>query len=90
MCGILGYFGSNVDGFSKRETLKTLIHRGPDNLGDIKGEQFYLGQTRLSIIELSEKGNQPMISKDGRYILIFNGEIYNHIDLRDNLLNKVV
>lgn len=83
MCGILGYYGSKPELFSKTEPLKILSHRGPDFMDDVIGDEYYLGQTRLSIIDLSEKGNQPMTDEKDRYVIIFNGEIYNHQELRD-------
>lgn len=90
MCGILGYYGEKVELFSRKKSLKSLIHRGPDYMDDVSGDNYYLGQTRLSIIDLSEKGNQPMVSRDGRYIIIFNGEIYNHMQLREGELKNIL
>lgn len=90
MCGILGYYGERVELFSRKTSLKSLIHRGPDYMDDVSGDNYYLGQTRLSIIDLSEKGNQPMVSRDGRYIIIFNGEIYNHMQLREGELKNIL
>ena len=64
-----------------------LAHRGPDGHGiwTDAGEGVALGHTRLSIIDLSSAGNQPMVSADGRFVLGFNGEIYNHVELRSAL-----
>lgn len=89
MCGILGYFGGNSHDFKHKTSLDLINHRGPDFKDDIIGETFYLGHTRLSILDLSNNGNQPMISKDGNFVIIFNGEIYNHLDLRKNYLNNI-
>ncbi|WP_025665427.1 asparagine synthase (glutamine-hydrolyzing) [Aquimarina megaterium] len=89
MCGIIGYFGDRYEQFSNEKLLELLTHRGPDNIDDVLGDKFYLGQTRLSIVDLSEKGNQPMISQDKRYVIVFNGEIYNHKELRKNELSNV-
>ncbi|MCI8919278.1 MAG: hypothetical protein HFH29_11045, partial [Eubacterium sp.] len=55
-----------------------IAHRGPDAEGMFCAENIALGHRRLSIIDLSEQGNQPMYSHDGRYVIVFNGEIYNY------------
>ena len=89
MCGILGYFGSNNEEFRSKVNLNKISHRGPDSSDSIDGNSYYLGHTRLSILDLSSNGNQPMISKDGKHALIFNGEIYNHKDLREKYLKNV-
>jgi asparagine synthase (glutamine-hydrolysing) len=85
MCGIAG----SVNAFLPRETLKLIAHRGPDSEGyeeiNVGDNIVYLAQTRLSIIELSSAGSQPMFSECGNYCLVFNGEIYNHLDLREQL-----
>jgi len=62
--------------------LDKIAHRGPDHSKFINGKDFYLGHTRLSILDLSSNRNQPMISEDGKYAIIFNGEIYNHLELK--------
>lgn len=85
MCGIVG--GFSFDKFAKEKTelaLKKIEHRGPDNKDSIlldNGTTF-LGHTRLSIIDLDEKSNQPFYSNCQRYVLIFNGEIFNYRDLK--------
>jgi len=95
MCGILGAFYSSD--FSKKNkclelALKSLHHRGPDDSGldtfDISIGKLTLGHTRLSIIDLSASGHQPMYSDDRRYTIIFNGEIYNYSELREELKVK--
>lgn len=70
-----------------RRMSDTLLHRGPDDEGSFVDEAagLALGFRRLSIIDLSPEGHQPMTSKDGRYVLVFNGEIYNFIELRREL-----
>jgi len=83
MCGIIGNLGeTNLKGFQP----DILSHRGPDSSGIwIAPEGKFpaaLGHTRLSIIGLDSSGNQPMLSRDGRYVLVFNGEIYNFIELK--------
>ena len=93
MCGIAGFI-TKVDTNSLVEKQRTLAnmchairHRGPDNDGswsDVKAG-VWLGHQRLSVIDLSQAGNQPMQSPRGRYVIIFNGEIYNHLSLRQTL-----
>lgn len=85
MCGIAGSVNTAMDS----KTLKLIRHRGPDhqalveeNIGDHK---VYLGHARLSILDLSEAGNQPMYTQCGNYCIIFNGEVYNHLELRKKL-----
>lgn len=83
MCGIAGYVGSAPPGLQSR-MLATLKHRGPDESGGWEGAGVALGATRLAIIDLVT-GQQPMVSEDGRYTLVFNGEIYNYRALRRDL-----
>lgn len=64
---------------------ETIIHRGPDAGGEYLDDWVGLGHRRLSIIDLSPLGNQPMYSTNGRYLIVFNGEIYNFMELRDRL-----
>ena len=89
MCGILGYYGNNVNKFITESRLDYIKHRGPDNKDYTKGENYFLGHTRLSIQDTTEIANQPMFSCDKSFVLIFNGEIYNHIELRKEFLPNV-
>src|SRR5262245_4977671 len=86
MCGILGQF--SFDGRPTVEELlgqiNTLRHRGPDDGAWWQDGPFFLAHRRLSIIDLSS-GRQPMASRDGRLVITFNGEIYNYIELREEL-----
>lgn len=85
MCGILGFFSNSSRG-SFLDT-KSMAHRGPDASGhwiSLDGRCF-LGHVRLSIIELSHAGSQPMLSSSGRTVIAFNGEIYNHLELRSRI-----
>lgn len=86
MCGIVGYSGVCPPGILE-ESLRLIAHRGPDDSGIFKDEaaQVGLGHTRLSIIDLSPLGHQPMFSPDKRVALVFNGEIYNYRELRAEL-----
>jgi asparagine synthase (glutamine-hydrolysing) len=85
MCGIIGGVNQKID----ISLLDLIKHRGPDRQDlyeDIKNQNsVWLGHARLSIVDLTEAGNQPMISECGNYILVFNGEIYNHLELRSEL-----
>ncbi|MGB4853369.1 MAG: asparagine synthetase B, partial [Ignavibacteria bacterium] len=62
-----------------------LIHRGPDNEGIVNLDSITLGHRRLSIIDLSSKANQPMKTPDGRYHIVYNGEVYNFQEIRNEL-----
>ncbi|MBL6459085.1 asparagine synthase (glutamine-hydrolyzing) [Belnapia sp. T6] len=86
MCGIFGWFGTTppVDGTIERMG-DLLHHRGPDDSGYEQGVGWGLGFRRLSILDLSPLGHQPMRSPDGRWWLAFNGEIYNYVELRHDL-----
>lgn len=86
MCGIVGFIG--IDKIDSSKVLGSLNHRGPDNHNYYQDENIFLGHTRLSIQDLSENGNQPMFSSDGRYVIIFNGEIYNHLEVREHFKNE--
>jgi asparagine synthase (glutamine-hydrolysing) len=91
MCGICGIinFNNNVVKESPiREMMRIMKHRGPDDEGVFLERSVGLGFVRLSIIDLSSAGHQPMISKDGRYVLVYNGEIYNYLELRDELIRE--
>ncbi len=84
MCGIIGVVGK----FERENFIKALskvAHRGPDHTGIYHDTNVSLGHQRLSIQDLSENGNQPMFSKDGRFVIVFNGEIYNHVEIRQSL-----
>jgi asparagine synthase (glutamine-hydrolysing) len=83
MCGINGFTFSDEALIQKMNNC--LAHRGPDDQGTFVDEQISLGHRRLSIIDLSEKGHQPMESMDRRHVLIFNGEIYNFNEIKDEL-----
>ena len=94
MCGITGFIqlGAHRDESLMRLSamLKPIIHRGPDDGGvwvdDRDGVAF--GHRRLSIVDLSIEAHQPMISACGRFVIVFNGEIYNYDELRKNLENS--
>src|SRR5436190_8026204 len=88
MCGIAGIFHFDadrcVDARVVRKMTDSLSHRGPDGEGFYIHRNIGLGHRRLSIIDL-HTGNQPMFSEDGLIAIVFNGEIYNYIELREEL-----
>jgi asparagine synthase (glutamine-hydrolysing) len=88
MCGIVGATLSGRGDVRLSEAVECLEHRGPDDKGTWTEGEARLGFRRLSIIDLSEAGHQPMASPDGRYVIVFNGEIYNFQELRDALEAK--
>lgn len=95
MCGIVGFYLKNQindDNFLCSEIKKMnhqILHRGPDsgNIWRCKRDKVYLGHRRLSIIDLSKNGNQPMHSSNNRFVIVFNGEIYNFRELKEELKN---
>ncbi len=97
MCGIIGAFGQHLppDLSQRLESGMGLMkHRGPDDQGreivSLDETTVALGHMRLSIIDLSASGRQPMTSADGRHVMVFNGEIYNYRELRTELESKGV
>jgi asparagine synthase (glutamine-hydrolysing) len=84
MCGIVGIldFHSRVDAEILRKAADTLLLRGPDDSGVWTNENVGLGHRRLSIIDLTTAGHQPMSSLDARYVIVYNGEIYNFQEIR--------
>ena len=90
MCGIAGFLTASPvfkDQFSLEESLDLLAHRGPDDSGVYLEPVSGLGlaHSRLSILDLSPAGRQPMTGSDGNTVIAFNGEIYNFRELRDDL-----
>ena len=91
MCGIVGlinYDGLEVTFSSLKGMTDAISHRGPDGEGHWYEGGVGFGHRRLAIIDLSEEANQPMISSDQRYILTYNGEVYNFKEIRDELRAK--
>ena len=82
MCGIIGAFKA----FNEIRT-NVSSHRGPDESGVWEDGDIVLGHTRLKIIDLSEKASQPMLSQDRRFVIVYNGEIYNFQYIRKELIN---
>jgi len=89
MCGITGIVGAKAHLKTLQEMLEMQKHRGPDFTGNwVIEHKVALGHNRLSIIDLSDAGNQPFFSDCGNYVLVFNGEIYNYLELRKALQPK--
>ena len=90
MCGILGFLApeGSAPSFDLDPAVAKLHHRGPDDSGQWRDGNLGLGFVRLAIIDLSPAGHQPMVSPCGRYTIVFNGEIYNFLDLRADLEAK--
>jgi asparagine synthase (glutamine-hydrolysing) len=91
MCGFAGYFkGINYGDELLHKMGNALLHRGPDDSGVWfdKSEQIGFAHQRLAVIDCSPAGKQPMVSSSERYVLVFNGEIYNHLKLRLKLKSK--
>jgi asparagine synthase (glutamine-hydrolysing) len=90
MCGISGFYSINKR-FSKQDLIKmtdALALRGPDADGYFISENAGLGHRRLSIIDLSDNANQPMYSADNRYVMVYNGEVYNYDEIASELKQK--
>ncbi len=94
MCGIVGivHFGDLTEGGSAETRVRRMAevgkHRGPDNTGFYFNQDVVFGHNRLAIIDLDVGSNQPMTSPCGNYTLIFNGEIYNYLEIKDKLLRE--
>jgi asparagine synthase (glutamine-hydrolysing) len=86
LCGIVGFTTKNwrPDQERIRNATETLIHRGPDEQGVFRSRTCSLGATRLKIVDLAS-GDQPIFSEDGDSVIVFNGEIYNHLAIRSEL-----
>ena len=93
MCGICGFTGEVLDENENREAVlrrmtDVITHRGPDSSGFYLGDGIAMGFRRLSIIDITESGDQPIYNEDKTLVLTFNGEIYNYRPLREELLAK--
>lgn len=85
MCGIAGIIGNNNTGILNN-MLAATRHRGPDDSGTFTDEHCAIGMNRLSILDLSAAGHQPMFSDDKRYVIVYNGEVYNFKSIRNDLV----
>jgi asparagine synthase (glutamine-hydrolysing) len=88
ICGMINFDRSPVDLSALKKMMKSIKHRGPDDEGSFIDKNTGLGNVRLSIIDLSPAGHQPMLSQDKRYCLTYNGEIYNYLELKETLKEK--
>jgi asparagine synthase (glutamine-hydrolysing) len=88
MCGIVG-FTNNADNADKiiGDMMDRIRHRGPDAEGKYVDEDIALGHRRLSIIDVSSSGDQPIYNEDSSLVIVFNGEIYNYMDIRKDLVD---
>jgi asparagine synthase (glutamine-hydrolysing) len=86
ICGVIRFDNQSVLEPSIREMMRIMKHRGPDDEGIFLENTVGLGFVRLSILDLSLDGHQPMYSYDKKYVIIFNGEIFNYIELREELI----
>lgn len=92
MCGICGVVHRDaarpVDAGALAAMLDAIVHRGPDDEGSFVGDGAALGSRRLSIVDLSPRGHMPMCTEDGRYTIVYNGEVYNAAELRARLAGR--
>jgi len=91
MCGIIGYVGTDARARAARvqTAREAMTHRGPDDAGLWTDDAACLGSRRLAILDLSPAGHMPMTSADGRHVLVFNGAIYNFVELRAELARSI-
>lgn len=90
ICGIINFYNEPVEEVSIRNMMQKIKHRGPDDEGIFVDKNVGLGFVRLSIIDLSFAGHQPMFDQTNRYTIIYNGEVFNYIELREELEKKVI
>ncbi|MFQ5453713.1 MAG: asparagine synthase (glutamine-hydrolyzing), partial [Candidatus Zixiibacteriota bacterium] len=92
MCGIVGAVNLSNKRRMREEDItrmaETMVHRGPDDSGIFVDDRIALGHRRLTIIDLSSLGRQPMIDSTGKVTIVYNGEIYNYIEIKEILLKK--
>jgi asparagine synthase (glutamine-hydrolysing) len=88
MCGIVGVYNLNGNSFSLsgiKNMAEAIAHRGPDGEGYYVKNNIAFGHKRLSILDTSDRGLQPMTSKDGNWTIVFNGAVYNFLELKQEL-----
>src|SRR5258708_30549679 len=91
MCGIIGYAGPDPRALAGRLTAarELMTNRGPDDAGLWQDDAVILGSRRLAVLDLSPAGHMPMLSPDGRHAIVFNGAIYNFVELREKLSKRI-
>ena len=86
MCGIAGIFQLKTDNIINiRKILEKIKHRGPDHTGVWSNKNITLGSVRLKVVDLNDKSNQPFISRNKKFVIVFNGEIYNYKYLKKKI-----
>lgn len=89
MCGVSGFYSKNFLSYNNviSKMSSALSHRGPDSrkIWEDKKSGIFLGHQRLAILDLTKAGDQPMVSNSGRFVITYNGEIYNHLEIRKQL-----
>lgn len=88
ICGIINFDGKPVEESIIKKMMVKIKHRGPDDEGIFINDNIGFGFVRLSILDLSSLGHQPMFDDTGRYMIIHNGEVYNFIEIREELKDK--
>ena len=92
MCGFVGYGSNNSNqspsAINFKNAIDSIHYRGPDHTGfwSSKDSNLAVAHKRLSILDLSDRSNQPFNDKNAKFTIVFNGEIYNYLDLKDDLL----
>jgi len=89
MCGFVAIFSKTGKGIEQSDVVRMnheIYHRGPDDYGYEFSDWFGLGFRRLSILDISHNGHQPMLDESGRYVMVFNGELYNYLELKKELI----
>ena len=87
MCGIVGWLGQSIDLAVAHRMSQSVAHRGPDGSGEWRADGVWLAQRRLAVVDLSSAGGQPMVSSSGRYVITYNGEVYNAQELSKELVD---
>jgi asparagine synthase (glutamine-hydrolysing) len=91
MCGIVAQFSKNAqppDTFRIKAMADDIQHRGPDDEGFYFGNWYGIGFKRLSIMDVSQSGHQPMFDEKKNYLIVYNGELYNFKSIRQELIGK--
>lgn len=86
MCGIVGFVGRDLN--TARDAANAIAHRGMDDNGFYEHGSLVMAHRRLAIVDLTPNGHQPMLSEDGNLVIVYNGEVYNHLDIRKQLIAK--